>query len=112
MRTPFWERSSKSVPQPIRRDKKRFWEYGNDYDEQTGRWTIYVDIISGNPDLIDCVGFRFMSLSETYTVYRQFPTIPSDGTTVHRFLLFRTTIIHILYTIKELVSLLSKRVVD
>lgn len=66
-----------------------FWEYGNDYYEQTGQWTIYVDIISGNPDLIDCVGFRFRLSSETYTMYGQFPTILNNGKTVHRFLLFR-----------------------
>ena len=86
-KAPFRD-SSKSVPQPTKRDKLCYWEYGNDYNETTGRWMIYVDIISGNPDLIDCVGFRFSSSKETYTVHGRFPIMLSDGTTVHRLSLF------------------------
>jgi hypothetical protein len=75
-------RKSKKVP---KRRKSCFWEYGNDYDETTGRWTLFVDIISGNADLVDFVGFRFASTGETHNVYSRFPTTLSDGTVAHRF---------------------------
>ena len=79
-------RSSKVVPQPIKRKRVCFWEYGNDYDETNGKWTLFVDIISGNSDLIDCVEFRFSSTGITHTIHSRFPVTLSDGTVVHRFL--------------------------
>lgn len=88
LKTPY-RSSSLVVPQPIKRDKVCFIEYGNDHDEKTGRWLLYVDIISGNCDLVDYVTFRFASSSESHDVYARFPVTLSDGLTVHRFSLRR-----------------------
>lgn len=86
-------RNSNVVPQPIKPQKVCFWEYGNEYDETNGNWTPFVDIISGNSDLVDFVGFKFQTNGEfeTYNVYSRSPTILSDGTVARRFSIKRTS---------------------
>jgi hypothetical protein len=87
-----YRNSSEPLPRIKRRrdrNKACFYEYGNDYDENTGRWTLYLDIIRGNHDLVDYVGFKFSS-GETYTVRNRFPVTLSDGLDVHRFTLVRS----------------------
>jgi len=86
-----YRNSSESLPRVKRRrdrNKTCFYEYGNDYDENTGRWTLYLDIIRGNHDLVDYVGFKF-SCGETCTVRNRSPVTLSDGLDVHRFTLVR-----------------------
>jgi len=83
--------STESLPKIKRRDRRKtiFFEYGNDYDEETGKWTLFVDIISGNSDLVDYVGIKF-STGETHNIRNRIPVTLSDGLPVRRFSLNRS----------------------
>jgi hypothetical protein len=94
VKTVPYRNSSEPLPRIKRRrdrNKACFYEYGNDYDENTGKWTLYLDIIHGNHDLIDYVGFKFSSEEQPYNVRNRFPITLSDGLDVHRFILKRSS---------------------
>ncbi len=82
-------RKSRSIPRlksPSDKRKVVFYEYGNDYNPNTGKSSIYVDILDGNADLVDYVGFRFWPSGETHNVRKRSTIQLSDGTFVRRFI--------------------------
>ena len=89
--TPY-RNSTESIPKIKRRDRRKtcFFEYGNDYDESTGKWTLFLDIISGKSDLVDYIGVKF-STGETYNIRYRSPVTLSDGLEVRRFSLDRSS---------------------
>jgi len=86
--------SSMCIPHIKPSDERKvcFYEYGTEYDSRTGEASsVFVDIISGDSDLVDFVEIRFPS-GETHTVHGRCPVVLSDGSWVSRFTLKRSSV--------------------
>jgi len=79
--------STRSIPKikPSDRTKVVYYEYGTEYDNDTGKSSLYVDIVRGNADLVDFVGFRFWPSGETHNVRKRTTVLLSDGAHARRF---------------------------
>ena len=90
---PPYRQSNRSVPRLRGNSDRRravFYECGTDRDPRNNHDLLYVDIINGNADLVDFVGFRFYPSRETHNVYKRKAVRLSDGTWAKRFLLKET----------------------
>jgi len=96
-RTPPYRSSDRSIPllrSPSDRRKVIYYEYGTEYNDATGKMSLFVDIINGNPDLVDHVGFRFYPSLETHNVRKRTKVKLSDGNFVWRFTLKQHNVTH------------------
>lgn len=87
--------SSRSIPRlrsPSDHRKVVFFEYGTEHNDVTGRTDLYVDIINGNPDLVDYVGFRFYPSRETHNVRKRTKVVLSDGNYASRFTIKQSSV--------------------
>jgi len=89
--------SSRPVP-PVRcpsdRRKVVYYEYGTEYNFAACKSLVYVDVINGNTDLVDFVGFRFWPSGETHNIRKRMAVILSDGSRARRFLLKESDVEH------------------
>lgn len=89
--------SSRSIPRLRTGSDRRkvvYFEYGTEHNYATGRTDLYVDIINGNPDLVDFVSFRFHPSGETHIVRKRTTVILSDGIKVPRFTIKQSSVHH------------------
>mmetsp|Transcript_8413 Transcript_8413/g.17456 ORF Transcript_8413/g.17456 Transcript_8413/m.17456 type:complete len:461 (+) Transcript_8413:139-1521(+) len=87
-----YRNSSRTIPRIRKQRKVCVYEYGTDYDPRTDKTSCFVDIINGNSDLVDYVGFRFQPSGETHNIYKRSTVELSDGSKVRRFILKQSSV--------------------